>query len=154
MSQELRDIAHWFLLYNSLELEKYLEEHKNMLSIRAGENILTSSKKNFPNGSKIVCKNKMANGKRNFIKPCSLATRKKTKYEMARDERMKENNERLKAAGIDRILADLRGSSLPNCTNEKRMGTRNGVDDPDYMPPSIEDANDDESFDSLEHELQ
>ncbi|XP_058183827.1 uncharacterized protein LOC131301500 isoform X2 [Rhododendron vialii] len=96
----------------------------------------------------------MANGKRNFIKPCSLATLKKTKYEMARDERMKENNERLKAAGIDRILADLRGSSLPNCTNEKRMGTKNGIDDPDYMPPSIEDANDDESFDSLEHELQ
>lgn len=25
MSQELRDIAHWFLLYNSPELEKYLE---------------------------------------------------------------------------------------------------------------------------------
>ncbi|KAF7127514.1 hypothetical protein RHSIM_Rhsim11G0015900 [Rhododendron simsii] len=96
----------------------------------------------------------MANGKRNFIKPCSLATMKKTKYEMARDERMKENNARLKAAGIDRILADLRGSSLPNCTNEKRRGTRNGVDDPDYTPPSIEDANDDESLDSLEHELQ
>ncbi|XP_058212702.1 uncharacterized protein LOC131324654 isoform X6 [Rhododendron vialii] len=96
----------------------------------------------------------MANGKKNFIKPCSLATMKKTKYEMARDERMKENNARLKAAGIDRILADLRGTSLPNCTNEKRMGTRNGVDDPDYMPPSIEDANDDESLDSLEHELQ
>ncbi|KAG5548393.1 hypothetical protein RHGRI_013921 [Rhododendron griersonianum] len=102
----------------------------------------------------MYCKNKMANGKRNFIKPCSLATLKKTKYEMARDERMKENNARLKAAGIDRILADLRGSSLPNCTNEKRRGTRNGVDDPDYMPPSIEDANDDESLDSLEHELQ
>ncbi|KAG5547801.1 hypothetical protein RHGRI_013477 [Rhododendron griersonianum] len=96
----------------------------------------------------------MANGKRNFIKPCSLATLKKTKYEMARDERMKENNARLKAAGIDRILADLRGSSLANCTNENRRGTRNGVDDPDYMPPSIEDANDDESLDSLEHELQ
>lgn len=96
----------------------------------------------------------MANGKRNFIKPCSLATMKKTKYEMARDERMKENIARLKAAGIDRILADLRGSSLPNCTNERRRGTRNGVDDPDYMPPSIEDANDDESLDSLEHEVQ
>ncbi|KAF7154128.1 hypothetical protein RHSIM_Rhsim01G0150700 [Rhododendron simsii] len=100
------------------------------------------------------CNNKMANGKKNFIKPCSLATMKKTKYEMARDERMKENNARLKAAGVDRILADLRGSSLPNCTNEKRRGTRNGVDDPDYMPPGIEDANDDESLDSLEHELQ
>ncbi|KAI8530404.1 hypothetical protein RHMOL_Rhmol11G0055800 [Rhododendron molle] len=100
------------------------------------------------------CKNKMANGKRNFIKPCSLATLKKTKYEIARDERRKENNARLKAAGIDRILADLRGSSLPNCMNEKRRGTRNGVDDPDYMPPSIVDADDDESLDSLEHELQ
>ncbi|KAG5553311.1 hypothetical protein RHGRI_011245 [Rhododendron griersonianum] len=102
----------------------------------------------------MYCKNKMANGKRNFIKPCSLATLKKTKYEMARDERMKENNARLKAAGIDCILADLRGSSLPNCTNEERRGTRNGVDDPDYMPPSIEDANDDESLDSLEREVQ
>ncbi|KAI8547973.1 hypothetical protein RHMOL_Rhmol07G0236600 [Rhododendron molle] len=100
------------------------------------------------------CKNKIPNGKRNFIKPCSLATVKKTKYEIARDERRKENNARLKAAGNDRILADLRGSSLPNCTNEKRRGTRNGVDDPDYMPPSIVDADDDESLDSLEHELQ
>ncbi|KAF7141455.1 hypothetical protein RHSIM_Rhsim06G0076200 [Rhododendron simsii] len=99
-----------------------------------------------------ICNNKMANGKKNFIKPCSLATMKKTKYEMARDERMKENNARLKAAGIDRILANLRGSSLPNCMNEKRRGTKNGVDDPDYMPPSIEDTNDDESLDSLEHE--
>ena len=25
MSQELRDIAHWFLLYNSPEIEKYLQ---------------------------------------------------------------------------------------------------------------------------------
>ena len=25
ITQELRDIAHWFLLYNSPELEKYLE---------------------------------------------------------------------------------------------------------------------------------
>ncbi|KAE9445575.1 hypothetical protein C3L33_22527, partial [Rhododendron williamsianum] len=67
---------------------------------------------------------------------------------------MEENNARLKAAGVNSILVDLRGSSLPNCMNEKRRGTRNGVDDPDYMPPSIEDANDDESLDSLEHELQ
>ncbi|KAF7126932.1 hypothetical protein RHSIM_Rhsim11G0057000 [Rhododendron simsii] len=96
----------------------------------------------------------MANGKKHFIKPCSLATMKKTKYETERDERMKENNARLKAAGIDRILADLRGSSLPNCTNEKRRGTRNRVDDPDYTPPIIEDADDNESLDSLEHELQ
>ncbi|KAI8555249.1 hypothetical protein RHMOL_Rhmol05G0160100 [Rhododendron molle] len=69
----------------------------------------------------------MANGKRSFIKPCSLAIVKKTNYEMARDERLKENNARLKATGIDRILADLSGSSLPNCTNEKRRGTRNGL---------------------------
>lgn len=48
MSQELRDIAHWFLLYNSLELEKYLEEHKNMLPIRAGENRTHKQRKEFP----------------------------------------------------------------------------------------------------------
>ncbi|KAH7859972.1 hypothetical protein Vadar_007692 [Vaccinium darrowii] len=48
MSQELRDIAHWFLLYNSPELEKYLEEHKAMLFIRVGENIIDKQRKEFP----------------------------------------------------------------------------------------------------------
>ncbi|KAI8555251.1 hypothetical protein RHMOL_Rhmol05G0160200 [Rhododendron molle] len=48
MSQELHDIAHWFLLYNSPELEKYLEEHKSMLPIRAGENITHKQRKEFP----------------------------------------------------------------------------------------------------------
>ncbi|XP_058201776.1 uncharacterized protein LOC131316432 isoform X2 [Rhododendron vialii] len=67
---------------------------------------------------------------------------------------MEENNARLKAAGINSILVDLRGLSSPNYTNEKRRSTRNGVDDPDYMPPSIEDADDDESLDSFERKLQ
>ncbi|KAF7152381.1 hypothetical protein RHSIM_Rhsim01G0150600 [Rhododendron simsii] len=48
MSQELRDVAHWFLLYNSPELEKYLEEHKNLLPIRAGESITHKQRKEFP----------------------------------------------------------------------------------------------------------
>ncbi|XP_028087238.1 uncharacterized protein LOC114287975 [Camellia sinensis] len=48
MSQELRDIAHWFLLYNSPEIEKYLQEHKNLLQISTGQDITQIQQKEFP----------------------------------------------------------------------------------------------------------
>ncbi|XP_028107689.1 uncharacterized protein LOC114306623 [Camellia sinensis] len=46
--KELRDIAHWFLLYNSLEIEKYLQEHKNLLQIPTGQDITQIQQKEFP----------------------------------------------------------------------------------------------------------
>ncbi|XP_028069370.1 uncharacterized protein LOC114271905 [Camellia sinensis] len=45
MSQELRDITHWFLLYNSPEIEK---EHKNLLQIPSGQDITQIQQKEFP----------------------------------------------------------------------------------------------------------
>ncbi|KAF7116020.1 hypothetical protein RHSIM_RhsimUnG0041600 [Rhododendron simsii] len=48
MSQELRDIAHWFILLNSPEIEEYLEEHKNLLHVPNGQNITSVQRKVFP----------------------------------------------------------------------------------------------------------
>ncbi|XP_028118539.1 uncharacterized protein LOC114316078 [Camellia sinensis] len=48
MSQELRDISHWFLLYNNPEIEKYLQEQKNLLQISTGQDITQIQQKEFP----------------------------------------------------------------------------------------------------------
>ncbi|XP_058211822.1 uncharacterized protein LOC131324005 [Rhododendron vialii] len=48
MSQELRHKAHWFLLYNSPEVEKYLEEHKNQLQVSSGHDITRTQQEEFP----------------------------------------------------------------------------------------------------------
>ncbi|GFZ06764.1 DEAD-box protein abstrakt [Actinidia rufa] len=48
MSQELRDIAHWFVLFNSSEIKKYLEEHNNLLHVSNGQNITNIQRKDFP----------------------------------------------------------------------------------------------------------
>ncbi|XP_028112585.1 uncharacterized protein LOC114310693 [Camellia sinensis] len=45
MSQEIRDIAHWFVLYNSPEIEK---EHKNLLQTQAGHDITHIQRQEFP----------------------------------------------------------------------------------------------------------
>ncbi|KAH7848651.1 hypothetical protein Vadar_005681 [Vaccinium darrowii] len=95
----------------------------------------------------------MAKSGKNFIKPGSLATQKKTKYERIRDRRINEIRTRLEASGIMHTIASLRGSSLPNCTKAKGRGTGNEVDDDDYRLPSDEDDGDNESFDSFEHEV-
>ncbi len=96
----------------------------------------------------------MGKSGKNFIKPGSLATQKKTKYERRRDKRIKEIRARLEASGIMHTVASLRGSSLPNCTKEKGGGTGNDIDDDDYRLPSDEDDSDNDSFDSFEHEVQ
>ncbi|XP_057482036.1 uncharacterized protein LOC130768967 [Actinidia eriantha] len=48
MSQELRDIAHWFVLFNSPEIKKYLEEHNNLLHVSNGQDIINIQRKDFP----------------------------------------------------------------------------------------------------------
>ncbi|KAF7132507.1 hypothetical protein RHSIM_Rhsim09G0076000 [Rhododendron simsii] len=48
MSQELRDIAHWFILLNNPEIEEYLEGHKNLLHVPNGQNITNVQRKVFP----------------------------------------------------------------------------------------------------------
>ncbi|GFY90896.1 ribosomal RNA processing Brix domain protein [Actinidia rufa] len=48
MSQELRDIAHWFVLFNSPEIKKYLEEHNNLLHVSNGQDITNLQRKHFP----------------------------------------------------------------------------------------------------------
>ncbi|XP_028094543.1 uncharacterized protein LOC114294618 [Camellia sinensis] len=47
MAQEYRDMAHWFLLNNSPEIEKYLEIHKNLLRTPSDQEI-TRIQQEFP----------------------------------------------------------------------------------------------------------
>lgn len=48
MSQELCHKAHWFLLYNSPVVEKYLEEHKNQLQVPSGHDITRTQQEEYP----------------------------------------------------------------------------------------------------------
>ncbi|XP_028095166.1 uncharacterized protein LOC114295170 [Camellia sinensis] len=48
MSQEYRDMAHWFLLNNSPEIEKYLEIHKNLLRTLSDQGITRIQQQKFP----------------------------------------------------------------------------------------------------------
>ncbi|XP_028086586.1 uncharacterized protein LOC114287444 [Camellia sinensis] len=48
MSQEYRDMAHWFLLNNSPEIEKYLEIHKNLLRTPSDQGITRIQQQEFP----------------------------------------------------------------------------------------------------------
>uniref|UniRef100_A0A2N9GFL9 Nudix hydrolase domain-containing protein n=1 Tax=Fagus sylvatica TaxID=28930 RepID=A0A2N9GFL9_FAGSY len=48
LSREFCDIAHWYLLYNSPELQPYLEEHKNVRNISIGEDITQIQRQELP----------------------------------------------------------------------------------------------------------
>ncbi|KAH7862720.1 hypothetical protein Vadar_008568 [Vaccinium darrowii] len=61
ISQEHRDIAHWFVLFNSLEIKKYLEEHKNLMHVPNGQNITNVQRKEFPEWFKLKINRLRAN---------------------------------------------------------------------------------------------
>lgn len=42
------EMAHWFVLYNSCEVDPYREEHKNLLQIESAFNITARQRKEFP----------------------------------------------------------------------------------------------------------
>ena len=70
------------------------------------------------------------------------------KYEMARLDRMRKNQERIDALGLKPISTSLMDFAQSNCAKGKRSRVSVVVDD-DYVPPIGDDDNDDESSNSL-----
>uniref|UniRef100_A0A7N2LV31 Transposase n=1 Tax=Quercus lobata TaxID=97700 RepID=A0A7N2LV31_QUELO len=75
------------------------------------------------------------------------------RYEMARLDRMRQNQEIIDALGLKHISTSLKDSAQFNCAKRKRSRVSVVVDD-DYVPPIGDDENDIESSNSLIHKLQ
>ena len=75
------------------------------------------------------------------------------KYEMARLDRMRQNQERIDALGLKHISTSLKDSAESNCAKGKRNRASVMVNDGDYVPPIGDDDNDDESSNSLIHKV-
>ena len=79
-------------------------------------------------------------------------TRNIPRYEMARLDRMKQNQEIINALGLKHISTFLKDSAQSNCAKGKRSRANVVVDD-DYLPLIGDDDNDDESSNSIIHKL-
>ena len=75
------------------------------------------------------------------------------RYEMARLDRMRQNQERIDALGLKHISTSLKDSAQSNCAKGKRSRASIVVDD-DYVPPIGNDDNDDESSNFVIHKVQ
>ena len=80
-------------------------------------------------------------------------TRNIPSYEMARLDKMRQNQERIDALGLKHISTSLKDSAQSNCAKRKRSRASVVVDD-DYVPPIGDDENDVESSNSLIHKVQ
>ena len=69
------------------------------------------------------------------------------RYEMARLDRMRKNQERIDALGLKHISTSLKDSAQSNYAKGKRSRASVVVDD-DYVPPIGDDDNDDKSSNS------
>ena len=75
------------------------------------------------------------------------------RYEMARFDRMRQNQEIIDALRLKHISTSLKDSAQSNCAKGKRSRVSVVVDD-DYVPLIGDDNNDDESSNSLIHKVQ
>ena len=77
------------------------------------------------------------------------------RYEIARLDRMRQNQERTDALGLKHISTSLKDFAQSNCAKGKRSRVSVVVDD-DYVPPigDNDNDNDDESSNSLIHKIQ
>ena len=74
------------------------------------------------------------------------------KYEMARLDRMRQNQEIIDALGLKHISTSLKDFAQSNCAKGKRSRANVMVDD-DYVPPICDNGNDDESSNSVIHKV-
>ena len=79
-------------------------------------------------------------------------TRNIPRYEMARLDRMKQNQKIIDALGLKHISTSLKDSAQSNCAKGKRSRANVVVDD-DYVPLIGDDDNDDESSNSVIHKV-
>ena len=75
------------------------------------------------------------------------------RYETARLDRMRQNQERINALGLKHISTYLKDSAQSNCAKGKRSKASVVVDN-DYVPPIGNNDNDDESSNSVIHKVQ
>ena len=75
------------------------------------------------------------------------------RYEMARLDRMRQNQEIIDTLGLKHISTSLKDSAQSNYAKMKRSRASVVVDD-DYLPPIGDDENDVESSNSLIHKVQ
>ena len=76
------------------------------------------------------------------------------KYEMARLDRMRQNQERIDALGLKHISTSLKDFTQSNYAKGKRNRDSVMVNDGDYVSPIGDDDNDDESSNSIIHKVQ
>ena len=74
------------------------------------------------------------------------------RYEMARLDRMRQNQERIDTLELKHISTSLKDFAQSNCAKRKRSRANVVVDD-DYVPPINDDDNDDESSNSVIHKV-
>ena len=74
------------------------------------------------------------------------------KYEMARLDKMRQNQERIDALGLKHISTSLKDSAQSNCAKGKRSRVSVVVDD-DCVPPIGDDDNDNKSSNSVIHKV-
>ena len=75
------------------------------------------------------------------------------KYEMARFDKIRQNEERIDALELKHISTSLKDSTQSNCAKGKRNRANVMVNDGDYVPPIGDDDNDDKSSNSLIHKV-
>ena len=74
------------------------------------------------------------------------------RYEMARLDKMRQNQEIIDALELKYISTSLKDSTQSNCAKGKRSRVSVVVND-DYVPPISDDDNDDESSNSVIHKV-
>ncbi|KAL0010651.1 hypothetical protein SO802_005759 [Lithocarpus litseifolius] len=74
------------------------------------------------------------------------------RYEMARLDKMKQNQEKIDALGLKHISTSLKDTTQSNCAKGKRSRASVVVND-DYVPLIGDDDNDDESSNSVIHKV-
>ena len=79
-------------------------------------------------------------------------TRNIPRYEMARLDRIKQNQKIIDVLGLKHISTSLKGYAQSNCAKGKRSRANAVVDD-DYVPLIGDDDNDDESSNSVIHKV-
>ena len=75
------------------------------------------------------------------------------RYEMARLNRMRQNQEKIDALGLKYISTSLKDFAQSNCAKRKRSRVSIVVDN-DYVSPIGDDDNNDESSNYLIHKVQ
>ncbi|KAL7238641.1 hypothetical protein ACSBR2_004684 [Camellia fascicularis] len=97
----------------------------------------------------------MVRGKKQWLKPADLRTKKLTEYEKQRNKRIKENYKVMNNLGVKNITNSLVSAVQPKCANARENGIRvEVVDDVEYNPSESEDDNDNESLGSFDREEQ